>query len=207
MPTGWASARRGNLDSVLREELGKPIYFDVFAQSEFALGDNTRLSINGLYSRDRISLVTESEPEELEQSISQVDNTNVWMLLSHKWSSKLHSTTKLSTSAYGSIRNANTADASKLVGFVTDDRDIDIYALRHDMTYRINADMAVSAGMEVERQKGYYDYSAQAEYFEFYALLPTVPTAIDRAETRIANGDYLAFYVSSQFASHRKPGC
>jgi len=56
-----------NLGLILNKDLGKPNYFDVFAELAINISDDTRLSFNGMYADDRIEVVTESDPEELER--------------------------------------------------------------------------------------------------------------------------------------------
>lgn len=64
------SARRGNLDLVINEKLGSPSYYDVFAEFAWEPNPDMSVSFNALFADDRVEIVLESDPEELERVVS-----------------------------------------------------------------------------------------------------------------------------------------
>ena len=90
------SARRGNLDLVIDPKFGEPSYYDVFGEFAMDLSPHTSLSMNALYASDRVRVVVESDPDELEQVVSTTRNAQFWARLETQWSDVLSSSTVLS---------------------------------------------------------------------------------------------------------------
>ncbi|MEJ8568745.1 TonB-dependent receptor [Elongatibacter sediminis] len=168
------SARRSNLDLVLSDDLGKPDYFDSFAAAGWNVSAQTRLSINGLYADDRVTVITESDPEELERSDSRTRNRHVWLLAETDWSPTLSSATVLSVSRLENRREAEVNDPEQLVGAVLDERSASLAALRQDWRLVLPGGLEFNAGLEMERMSARYDYRSEASYFEFFAAWPGI---------------------------------
>jgi outer membrane receptor protein involved in Fe transport len=168
------SARRSNLDVLLNESLGKPNYFDVFTELGFNISDETRLSFNGLYADDQVVVVTETDPEELEQSVSDTQNLSIWLLLENQWTPWLSSATVLSFSSLENRRDAVSNDPDKLQGAVSDNRQADILGLRQDWRYDAPQRHFLRWGFELKRLKARYDYTSFARYNGFYENYPGI---------------------------------
>ena len=156
------SARRSNLGLILNKDLGKPNYFDVFAQLAINISDDTRLSFNGMYADDRIEVVTESDPEELERSVSNTQNKNFWLLLENQWTPYLSSATVLSYSELNNEHDAEMNDPEKILGAVSDDRQAEIISFRQDWRYDAFANHIVHWGLDIRREKARDDYTSEA---------------------------------------------
>ena len=119
------SARRSNLDIVLNPKLGEPTYYDVFSHLAYDLTPDARLSLNGLYADDSVTVVLESDPSEIEQATSETHNAQFWMTLENQWSSQLRSMSVVSVSSFTNHRLGEANDVEKIVATVDDRRSVD----------------------------------------------------------------------------------
>jgi outer membrane receptor protein involved in Fe transport len=204
------TARRSNLDLILNDDLGKPDYFDVFAEIGWDLSDRSRLSLNALYAEDRVVVVTESDPAELERSDSRTRNRHLWLLLDTRWSAALASATVLSSSRLENLREAEVNDPEQLVGAIRDDRDASVTGLRQDWRYTLAASHVLRWGFEFERLETTYGYASQAEYFGLFEAWPGIenPRASEiRTEPRgNAYGAFLSFRWQLRPSTALEPG-
>ena len=194
------SARRGNLDLVIDPKFGKPSYYDVFAQFETKLTPDMTFSANGLYADDLVTVVLETDPSEREEASSRTRNAQIWLRLDNVWSERLSSSTAVSFVSYANRRVGNLNDPEKLVGNVTDVRDIDQIGIRQDWAYRANEAHVMHWGIEFRNGDAYYDYASQIERFSLQALYENQPAQISRALTASPSGASYALY----FADRRK---
>ena len=184
------SARRSNLGILLNNDLGKPNYFDVFGEFAINLSDRSRLSFNGLYADDRIQVITESDPEELEQSNSSTRNLNFWMLLETDWTPNLASATVLSYSHLQNSHVAEVNDPEQMIAFVENDRDADVFGLRQDWSFDTGGEHLLRWGWEIRYLEAKYRYRSAARYEAFYANYPDIEnpafSALDAAPSGYA---------------------
>ena len=193
------SARRSNLGIILKREWGKPEYFDVFGELGFNLSANIRLTFNGLVADDKVIVTTESEPEELEESISDTQNQHFWMRLENQWTPFLSSNTVLSWSSLENKRDAQVNDPEKYIARVTDNRKADILALRQDWRFDGLADHALNWGFELKRLDASYFYASSAEYFEFFENYPGLESPTSSAIQAVAKGNSYALFFSDRW--------
>ncbi len=175
------SARSSNLDLILNEDLGKPDYFDVFAELGINITEDFRLSVNALLSDDQVVVITESDPEELERSVSDTRNEHFWLSFENQWTPFLSSQTVFSYSALKNRRDAEANDPERLLAFVSDNREAEIFAFQQNWEYSGLEDHTLRWGLGLRREKAYYDYRSRARYrgfFEFYPGLEN-PTESD----------------------------
>ena len=198
------SARRGNLDLVLNPDLGEPKYNDVFAEISVNFSDRSKVSVNGLVARDNILLITESEPEELEQSESDSRNAQFWINWRQDWTDKFSSYTTVSISELDSERTGSNADEEEIVGFVDDKRNIEIYGIQLNMTYQPNDEHLLKFGGEFRHVKGDFDYYGEAEYFGDFARFPSVTNPVQRSVVTDVEGDAMALFIADRWqVGHR----
>lgn len=171
---GLFSARRSNLDVILNDDLGKPDYFDVFAEVGWRVSDRTRLALNGLYADDRVVVITESDPAELEKSVSRTRNRHLWMLAETEWTPRLASATVVSSTRLENRREAEVNDPEQLVAAVRDERTVSVWGLRSDWRLSLAGGHEWRWGLEFDRLEADYDYLAEAEYFEFFEAWPGI---------------------------------
>ena len=193
------SARRGNLDLVIDPRFGQPAYYDVFGEFEQALTDHTTLSANALYADDRVRVVTESDPDELEQVVSTTRNAQFWLNLETQWSDSLASSTVLSATSYDNLRVGSTDDEEKMVSSVDDERRVDLFMFRQDWTWQPSQLHFVQWGLQVSYGDASYRYAGSAEYFGLPALYPGQPQIVTRNNSADPRGGSFAVYVSDRW--------
>ena len=193
------SARRSNLGMILKRDWGKPEYFDVFAELGISLSSDARLSLNALVADDQVIVTTESEPEELEESISNTQNQHFWVLLENQWTPQLSSNTVLSWGSLNNKRNAEVNDPEKMVARVTDNREADILGLRQDWRYDGFGRHILNWGFELKRLDAKYFYASRAEYFELFEHYPGLESPTS-SETRTApKGNSYSLFFSDRW--------
>ncbi len=159
--TGWiASARRGHLDVLaasLEDEAGSPSYFDAYFRIEHETQGGVRLSASALGAHDRLIINT---PDLFQETRADYDDQYYW--LRAEWSrDDLDVTATLSGTKLHSLRTGLVDDPDEFSGNVYDWRDIDIYNLSTDMTWRMTSALRLRAGAGIEQRTGGFDYRAQ----------------------------------------------
>ena len=200
------SARDSNLDLVLSDDLGKPDYFDVFAELGVNLSDDHRIAVNALYSDDQVVVITESDPAELERSVSDTQNEHLWVSLEDQWSPQLSSLTVLSYASLDNRRDAEVNDPERMIAAVADLRDAGIHGLQQEWLYSGFDDHVLRWGFELRRERAHYDYSSAAAYTGFYEYYPGIENP---AVSRILSGPQghgYALYLSDRWQATAATG-
>jgi len=164
------SARRGNLDLVIDPEFGSPSYYDVFAEIAWDLSPDMSLSLNGLYADDRVEIILESDPEELERVASETDNAQAWLQLENRWTDTLSSSSVLSATFFDNLRRGSLGDEEKIVASVFDDRRVTQIGFRQDFRYRASDRRLLQWGFKFVNSNAEYAYRNSAEYFGLASL-------------------------------------
>jgi len=193
------SARRSNLGMVLKRDWGKPEYFDVFTELGFNFSEDTRLSFNGLWADDQVIVTLESDPEELEESVSNTQNQHFWVLLENQWSPNLSSNTVLSTTSLNNRRQAEVNDFEKYVARVSDNREANILGLRQDWRFDGLDNHVLSWGVEIKHLEAKYLYSSVAEYFEFFEFYPGLESPTTSFVQAAPKGNSYALFFSDRW--------
>ncbi len=191
------SARRGNLDLVIKSALGQPRYSDFFLELGGEISPNATLSLNVLLASDRVLVITDDKPGEQERSASEADNTQYWIRLKNQWSDDLSSTTVLSVDAIRNDRVGFVIDPA-IVGSVDDRREADIVNLRQDWQWFVNAGYLLQWGFEAQRSEAVYQYRSTVDYFEINEAVAGLPASISRDISARPEGDTYAAYVSNR---------
>jgi hypothetical protein len=193
------SARRGNLDLVMDKKFGQPNYYDVFGDMEFDFSADASLSINALYADDQVQIVTETDPDEIEQVTSRTRNAQFWLQLKNRWSSELSSKTVLSAVSFHNLRAGSLNDFAKIVGNVYDDRDVQQYGFRQDFSWTRSDTHLVQWGLHGNYSDASYTYRNQAEYYYLQRLYPgrDQPTSSDLAAA--PRGSNYSLYFSDRW--------
>ena len=191
------SARRSNLEDVVHERLGEPAYYDFFGEIGVNFSARTHVSVNALTARDRVLLVTEADPTELEQSVKRHAQQPLLGSLATAMVERLASSTTFTSSAFHSTRRASTNDPEKIVAVVRD------RARRHDR--RRAPGLAARRWATRTRFRGAPSINAaarlrlhrRADYFGFFLTFPDVPATLRRNATlvtgrRVVRGAYFA---------------
>jgi outer membrane receptor protein involved in Fe transport len=164
------SARRGNLDLVIDPEFGQPSYHDVFAEFAYDISPDTTLSINSLFADDRVEVILESDPAELERVKSRTRNAQVWARLDNRWSDELSSSIVISAISFENRRRGSLNDEEKIVASVDDHRDIRQVGFRQDFLLNKASRHLLQWGLQVAYSDANYLYRNDAEYFGLSAL-------------------------------------
>ncbi|NNF17835.1 MAG: TonB-dependent receptor [Gammaproteobacteria bacterium] len=198
------SARRGNLDLILDKQYGEPKYYDLFVEIGFPVTSTSDVSLNALHASDQVVLSTETDPVEDEISVSQVNNTNIWVQLDQQWSDNLSSNTSLSISRLDLDRDAINNQEDKLFGEVSDAREISVSGLRQHWLKRLNARHIIRWGGEYQRLSARYNYRAAVQYRGFYTDYQSITGDVERTLKRRIKGENYAFYVSDQWRINKR---
>ncbi len=142
------SARRGNLDLIIDEKFGKPKYYDVFGEVEFDFSPDASLSINALLADDQVQVIIETDPDEIEQVTSRTKNAQFWLQLENRWSSELKSKMVLSAVSFENLRDGSLNDFAKIVGTVSDERNVEQYGFRQDFFWTRSDTHLVQWGLQ-----------------------------------------------------------
>ena len=193
------SARRSNLENVVHERLGRPSYYDIFGELGVNFSARTHVSVNVLTARDRVRLVTEADPTELERSINDTRNNTFWVHWQQQWSNGLESSTTFSNSAFESTRTAETNDPEKIVATVDDRRDIGVAGMRQDWKLELSDAHTLSFGAEYHQQSADYVYSASADYVGFFLTFPNISATLRRDVRLSPDGNLLGAYLADRW--------
>ena len=193
------TARRSNLGLFLKDSLGKPDYADVFANVGFDLNDRTRLTVNALWADDQVTVTLESDPEELEQSVSDTGNQHFWLSLENQWTADLASTTVASWSRLENRRRAEVNDPEKVVSFARDIREAEVFGFKQDWRYDGLADHTLDFGFELRRENAHYDYTGVARHIGFWAGFPGLENPDRRRVLAAPEGSSYSIYLSDRW--------
>ncbi len=198
------SARRGNLDLILNKNLGKPSYYDIFAEIELDLSPRTRLSANGLLIEDRVLVVTESDLSEREESKNETQNAYFWINWDQQWTNWLQSNTTLSTNSFSSERTGQINDPVSIIGQVDDQRSVNIAGIRQDWIYDVTENHRLLFGAEFRSLDANYNYSSAVDYFGLIRSFATAPPSNERDLAIHVDGRSIALYFSDRWQLARK---
>jgi outer membrane receptor protein involved in Fe transport len=200
------SARASNLDLVLSDDLGKPDYFDVFAELGVNLSDDHRIALNVLYSDDQVVVITENDPAELEQSVSDTQNEHVWLSLEDQWGPHLSSLTVLSYASLENRRDAEVNDPERMIAAVADLRSAEIHGLQQEWRYAGLGSHLLGWGFELRREQAQYDYRSTASYTGFYEFYPGIENPAVSRILATPEGRGYALYLSDRWQATAATG-
>lgn len=189
------SARRGNLDWLLNDDLGEPAYRDMFAHVGIELSLKHRLGINGFSFDDDIALTLKRDPAHAENGGSYTDNSQFWLNLESDWSDTLSSRTILRSTNFVSQRFGRIDDMDFLVGYAQDDRTLSAVGMRQDWRWSRSDRHVLTWGVDVEALEGEYRYASKAELLGVFA---TDDGATERALSLSPSGRDYGAYVSGR---------
>lgn len=192
------SARRSNLDLVLNEDLGEPNYNDVLGHIGLEVGDTHELSVNGLISNDDILVVTESDPDELEFGTSKTRNAQFWLKWEAGWTTRLTSTTLISSSQFDNDRRGEVTDPEKTIGFVDDMREVDVLGFKQDWQLILSDVHLAKWGVQFKRLDASYDYFSSVEFFGLFEAFEISPGG-ERESMVSPDGESYSVYFSDRF--------
>ncbi len=175
-----AMARSGTLRTVIsaiNPEVGLPSYGDVFGRVRLVdRGDNS-WSLNGLYSRDELSIsdARRGESGQLESRVSYL-----WLRGEQQWGERLSLDVWFGNSQIDT-RKDGILQATGVSGEVRDARHTQLWDLRGRAAWLIDQNSHLEAGIEVTRGDARYDYTSAATYELPIALLFNQSTSVSRA--------------------------
>jgi outer membrane receptor protein involved in Fe transport len=193
------SARRSNLDVFLSDDYGKPDYFDIFAEVGVSLNADTRLSFNALYAKDQVIVITESQPDELEESSSDSRNWHLWVLMENQWSADLSSATVISSSHLRSLRDEQVNDPDQYSGTARDDRATDVLGLRQEWQFGGMPGHVLRWGFDLKHHEADYYYRSQAVYDDFFERFPGIENPATSELEAAPSGKSYSLFVSDRW--------
>jgi hypothetical protein len=193
------SGRRANLEDIVPQRLGEPSYYDFFGELGIDFSARTHVSVNALTARDRVRLVTEADPTELQQSVNDTRNNTFWVHWQQQWANGLVSSTTFSSSAFHSTRTAETDDPERIVATISDRRDVGVAGVRQDWTLDIGDTHTLSFGAEYNQENADYDYTASADYFGFSLTFPHLAPTVRRRAAVAPDGESVGGYVADRW--------
>jgi hypothetical protein len=197
---GWlASARRGNLDLVIKPDNGAPRYYDMFGSFHYALAPNATLTANALYAKDEITVILANKADEVEIGSSDTRNFQFWMQLENQWSDDLQSTSFISMNSYDNTRIGDIDDPEKYVSRVNDQREFREYLLRQDWEWGYSDRHILQWGVELGSARADYAYFSDTSYFGLPLLYSATPTNRVRELRAAPEGSTYSLYVGDKW--------
>ncbi len=166
------SARRGNLDLVVDPKYGEPSYYDLFGHLGFQKSPLGRISVNAFVSHDKVLVITESDADDNESATSTTDNAQFWVRLENDFGDALSLSTVLGYSRFDNDRAGTVTDEEKIVGFVDDRREVDLFEFKQDWKWHVSERQLVKFGYYARSLSAAYDYAAAVEYDGFFDAFP-----------------------------------
>ncbi len=151
------SARRGNLDLVLRSDVGEPRYHDFYTRFTREM-PGSLLKVSGFLFDDDL-LFTSDES----RTTSEVDNRYIWFEWERDASDIYHAQTFLTLGNIDSKRLGWTFAADDTQGYLRDDQRLDILAIKHLSDLRLNDDLKIDLGASITHYKMSYNTSVRVE--------------------------------------------
>lgn len=197
---GWlVSARRGNLDLVIKPEFGSPKYHDIFSSFRYELSPDATLTANALYAKDKISLILDDQPDDLESANGNAESLQFWVQLHNQWSDALHSTSLVSLSSYESKRYGDINDEEEFVSQVYDAREFSEFKLQQDWEWGYADKHILQWGFDLAYGSADYEYSSDTSYFGLSTLYPGTPLNEIRDLDRTPEGGAYAIYLADKW--------
>lgn len=193
------SARRGNLDLIVRPEEGSPSYYDVFGELGYELTPATRLSGNFLLAEDRIEIILSNDESEVERATSDTSNAQFWLRLQSDWTEALSSSTVLSFNAFSNERLGDVYDPETVIATVDDRRDVRRVGLRQDWRWTWSDSHYLNWGFEFTHGDADYRYFSDVSFFGLAAMYPGNAASETRSLTASPVGGAYALYVSDKW--------
>jgi outer membrane receptor protein involved in Fe transport len=189
-----ASARLGNVDRLLNDDIGEPRYRDGFFHVGIALSPKHGLALNGFGFDDDITLTPENDPTHTERGSSYTDNDQLWLKLDSDWTETLSSRTILHSINFSSERAGVIDDTDEMIGRVADRRDLSGVGFKQDWRWDRSARHALTWGIDIQDLDGQYRYAAASEFRGIFATLPPPPPP--RAYSLSPDGDDYSAFVA-----------
>ena len=193
------SARRGNLDLIIRPEEGSPSYYDIFGEFSFELSPTALLSANTLVAEDRIEIILANDDTEVERASSDTSNLQFWLRLQNQWSNELTSSTLLSFGSFSNERLGLVDDPEKVAANIDDVRDVSQFSLKQDWGWHYSDKQFLQWGFEFGYSDASYHYKSDVEFVGLPLLFPGIdPTAVYDLRAAPSGGNY-SVYVSDKW--------
>lgn len=163
----WLVAgRRSNLDELadmVRSDLGEPRYADAFGRLEVDVTERLRFSLRTLLSSDEIRL----QDLPAEQADADYRTVAVWSALEYDWSDTVRGSATLALTDVSNERNGLVNDPAGRNGFVDDQRDYQIAALRLELGWD-DGTRSVSGGIDGGTTNATYRYRGEMAFSADY---------------------------------------
>jgi len=171
-----------------------PSYYDFYAKAERVVGDGTVLSGHILAARD--SLDAPTSPDDGRVS-AEGSSQYAWLTLKSMWTSRLFSSTVLSSGRGGRARRGDFSAPTGGSGVVDDDRNFSSDALSQDWMFHGSDRVSTRWGFLARRVAAEYDYSSHVVNVDPLFTLG-VPVVTDGAARLAPSGTEFGAWLSHQ---------
>ncbi|MEZ5553290.1 MAG: TonB-dependent receptor [Pseudomonadales bacterium] len=191
-----ASARRGNLDTMLKlfdTDYGEPSFDDQMLRLSRD-SDHGRMIFGLLNVSDEASV---NNPSIGESGSSSHRNTLGWLSWQREFSRRRELNLHADFSRVDSSRGGTLDNPADAVGSLVEDRDFDVYRFGSSWRQQLASGLTLLSGFEYEHQRGTFS----SRLFTTYGPLgePIQPTAqLSRAFDASRDGEMAAVYVTAQ---------
>jgi hypothetical protein len=192
------SARFGNIDALLNEELGNPSYRDSFGHVALALNDKHKIALNHIGFDDDVLLIPDDSPGSLERGRSDTNSNQTWLTLDSDWTGDLTSRTLVYSTRFGSDREGAIEDVDEIVGIAFDDRSLDEEGIKQDWEWNASDRHRASWGFEYQNVDTRYAYASAVELRGVLSTLEET-AARARAVQLAPEGESHNAYVSDRW--------
>lgn len=183
-----ASARRGNIEEWLNDDLGEPGFRDTYAHVARTFGKHT-IALNGMSYDDDILLVAADSQNARERAYSESGATQLWLRIDSDWTDDLSSTTVVSSTRFSNDRSGLVDKPEQIVGDVSDRRRLTALGLRQDWRFDVSERQQMTWGFETRELDAEYDYTSRVELLDLFAMLDEQP-ALREARHRLTPGGH-----------------
>lgn len=192
------SARRSNIDLLLKESIGEPSYRDAFVHLGMALGSRHRVSLNSMSFDDDILLTPDIDPGNSESGGGDTDSSQLWMKIDSEWNQRLSSRSILHATRFSGERQGLVDDVDEIVGFVDDRRTLSMQGVKQDWSWDKSESQLLAWGFEIQELDARYDYMSEVEQRGVLATLTPTP-AWARALALAPEGKNYSAYISDRW--------
>ena len=191
------SARLGNIDKLLREDLGEPSYHDAFLHLGFTLTPKHKLTLNDITFDDDILATPDNSPSDTERGRSDTDNNQLWVKVDSEWTPDLSSRSLVYATNFTAKRTGFVADLDEIVGSVDDRRNLAAHGVKQDWDWGLSDRQRLTFGFEAEQLDGDYSYASLVDLRGVLSTLESDPRRA-RAHTLAPEGESYSVYLADR---------
>ena len=191
------SARRGNLDLITKEEFGEPRYSDVLTSIQYDVTPDIGIEFNALFSFDRAKVILEKDLTDLEQTLDESDNHELWFGMDFQLNDRISINTFISYVDLQRYREVINRQEDQIEAAVIDNQTHEAVSIQQKWVYDKSDDRRIKWGANFERMDSRYQYQGAAEYFgEFLTQQRLISTPLIQQHDLNLDGETWSLYYT-----------